>query len=159
MDRKSALGILVIAGLIVWALVHFGRESQLFGPETTTSTNNQWAYDPPIYLCHLVQVFGFPPNPRGIVGVAEAGLQPWMTIGPRSGPPQPTERNPNLSSYEGGADPYIDTSPGTAYFFDRCLGPFSNNLSLCGEVRAQGVENLAADYKKYDCRISLRGRS
>lgn len=159
MNPKSALSILLIVGGFIATLIYYGSQHNPFrasnSPVQNTTANKTWSFDPPIYLCRLVQIA----TQDTLKTTQQAGvISNWLTVGSANGPPQPTADNPSILAHSGFAEKWIDLEPGSTYFFDQCLGPFHDNMALCTAVRAQHLEHDALSAKQNDCRLFLRTR-
>ncbi len=143
---------------IIGVMIYYGSENNPFSADNpsvqTSSTKNQkLSYDPPMYLCRLVKVViqGIEKN------LPDAGITfNWITVATKNGPPPPTRDDPTKLSIDGMSDNGNDLDANIGYFFDLCLGPYSDNLALCDGVRAQSLMMHAVNLKQNDCRIAVR---
>jgi hypothetical protein len=155
MSIKSLFAILIMSITFVGVMIYYGSQNNPFKIKNSTalSNNNQWSYDPPMYLCRLLYVSM---HGKG-KSLQEAGITlNWMTVATKNGAPPPTDDNPNILAIDGMADSGNDLDPNITYFFDQCLGPYSDNLSLCNAVKAQNFQSYVANVRQNDCRISMK---
>jgi hypothetical protein len=156
-NPKSLLGILIILGGFISVLIYYGNQHNPFAVSNSSrqnlTRNETWTYDPPIYLCRLVQIA----TQDTLKSAQEAGvITNWLTVGGANGPPQPTAANPNIMFHSGLAEKWIDLEPGSTYFFDQCLGPYHDNTALCNAVKSQNLLGDVVNAKQNDCRIFIR---